>query len=174
MGGEGVLVAENALDRVAIVDAVGAGQGVQLVHGLGAEAHRPRHVALEAQLLLQRRRPPFVGDPVGVHAVGADDQPGAVGLRPRRGDAQLHRLEVAHAHGRVVRAALLDRLDRQLDGGLGVAGPGAGQAVRAERGQRHAIERVRIDARARELVAAAGEVHAKRAVLGHEQLVDAD
>src|SRR6185436_1416735 len=48
VGGQRVLVAEEALDRIAIVDAVGAGQGVQRVDGFGALLDRPRGVALEA------------------------------------------------------------------------------------------------------------------------------
>src|SRR5262249_12585707 len=37
---ERVLIAEEALDRIAVVDAVGARQGVQRVNRLGAELHR--------------------------------------------------------------------------------------------------------------------------------------
>src|SRR5580765_4535848 len=46
---ERVRVAEDALDRIAVVDAVGAGHGVQQVHRLGRDLRRVSKVALEAQ-----------------------------------------------------------------------------------------------------------------------------
>ena len=80
---------------------------------------------------------------------------------PARADAQLHGLEVAHAHAGVVGAALLDGRDRELERGLGVADAAAGQTVRAERGQRHPDTcGLGLSARARELAAAAVPVHA--------------
>ena len=71
-------------------------------------------------------------------AVGADGQTGRVHLGAGAGHAQLDGLEVAHAHRGVVGAALLDRLDGELERGLRVADAGAGQTVGAERGQGHA------------------------------------
>src|SRR5712692_8414107 len=111
VGAQGVLVAEEALDRIAIVDAVGARQRVKVVYRLGAEPDREGHVPLEAELLLDRGHPPFARDPLGFEAIRSDREPRHVDLRPRCRDAELHGLEVAHAHGRVARAPRLDRLD---------------------------------------------------------------
>ena len=72
--------------------------------------------------------------------------------RARARDAELHRLEIAHARAGVVGAALLDRLDREVERGLGVADAGRRQAVRAERRQRHVEHRIGIAARPREFV----------------------
>ena len=48
--GERMRVAEDALDRVAVVDAVGARHGVQQVDRFGAQAHGVGKIALETQL----------------------------------------------------------------------------------------------------------------------------
>src|SRR5207302_6457702 len=56
VGRERVLVTKEALDRITIVDAVGAGERMESVDRLGAKLHRIGDVALEAQLFLERRR----------------------------------------------------------------------------------------------------------------------
>src|SRR6266851_4943434 len=50
VAGERVRVAEDALERVGLVDAVRAGHGVEDVHRLGAEVDRVGEIALHAQL----------------------------------------------------------------------------------------------------------------------------
>ena len=62
MAGERVRVAEHALHRIAVVDAVGARHGVQRVDRLGAQLHRVGDVSLVAQLLLERGLAPGFGD----------------------------------------------------------------------------------------------------------------
>jgi ribosomal protein L34 len=104
--GEDVLVSEQALDRISVVDPVGARQGAEDVGGLGALLHRPGHVAREAELLL---------DP--------DDEPRRVGHGPRARHAELHGREVAHARRGVAGAPLRDGRDGELDGGPRVLGP---------------------------------------------------
>src|SRR5436190_3583832 len=96
MARKGVCVAEDALQRVGLVDAVGAGHRVQRVYRLGGEAHRVGEIALEAELRGDVGDLPAAGDLLRLEAVGAQDQARGVDLRPRRADAQLHRLEVAH------------------------------------------------------------------------------
>src|SRR5256712_14024677 len=68
---ERVLVPEEPLDGVPIVDAVGAGERVERIDGLGAELHRVGDVALEAKLLLDGRGAGLPGDPLGLEAVRA-------------------------------------------------------------------------------------------------------
>src|SRR2546427_12357400 len=63
--GERVLVAEEPRDRIPVVDAVRARQRMQRVDGLGTELHRVGDVALEAQLLLDRRGATLPSDPLG-------------------------------------------------------------------------------------------------------------
>src|SRR5262245_48356812 len=174
VAGERVLVAEEPLDGVAVVDAVGAGQRVERVHGVRAELHRVGDVALEAELFLERGRATRAGDVLGVETVGADDEPGRVDHGAGAAHAKLHGLEVAHARARVVGAALADRVDRHLQRGLGVADGGRRQAVRAQGRQRHLVERVRVGARAGELIAPARQVHAECPVLGDEDLTGPD
>src|SRR2546427_3384001 len=100
--GERVLVPEEPLDGIPIVDAIGTGERVESIDRLGAELHRVGDVALEAELLLDDRGAGLPGDPLGLEAVRADDEPGRVDHRSRAGDAELHGLEIAHAHGGVV------------------------------------------------------------------------
>src|SRR2546425_2332770 len=170
---ERVLISEEPLDGVPIVDAVRASQGVERIDRLGAEPHRVCHVPLEAQFLLDRRRAVLPGDSLGPETVRPDDEPRRVDLRPRAGDAELHRLEIAHAHGRVARAPLPDRLERQLEGGLRVADAGGREAMRAEGREGHAVQRIRVDPCAWELAAAAGQGHAESPVLGDENVYGA-
>src|SRR5262245_8060158 len=132
VAGERVLVTEEPLDGVAVVDAVGAGQPVERVHGVRAEHHRVGDVALEAELFLERGRATRAGDVLCVETVGADDEPGRVDHGAGAAYAKLDGLEVAHARARVVGAALADRVDRHLERGLGVTDAGRRQAVRAQ------------------------------------------
>ena len=97
-----------------------------------------------------------------------------VDLRPGHADAQLHGLEVAHAHAGVVGTALLHRGDRQVERRLRVADDRAGEAARTQREERHPVERVRVGLCAGEVRAAAGRVHGQRPVVGDEDFLDLD
>ena len=171
MGAERVRVAEDALDRVGVVDAVRPGHRVQEVHRLGAELRRVGDVPLDPELLLDvhdaaGRRRRLSGD-----AVAAEEHLRRLDPRARRADPQLHGLEVAHAHPGVVRAARLDRLAGELERGLRVAERGAGEAMGAERRDRDLVERARIGARAGEAGAAAAARHVERPVLRNEHVL---
>src|SRR6266850_7674782 len=105
VAGERMRVAENPLQRIGLVEAVGAGHRVQRVHRLGAQADRVGEVALEAQLGLRVGHELASRDALRLEAVLAENEARGVDLRSRRADAQLHRLEVAHLRAGVVGAA---------------------------------------------------------------------
>src|SRR6266498_3792969 len=168
VAGERVRVAEDALERVGLVDAVRAGHGVERIDGFGAQSHGVGEIALEAELGLHVGDDATVCDLLCLEAVVAQDEVRRVDLGARRADAQLHRLEVAHFHPGVIGAALLDRGYRQLQRGLGVTERAGADSVPAERREGHAIGGVRVSACARKAVAAARVQHAKRLVLGNE------
>src|SRR5438876_5699731 len=170
MARKGVRVAEDALERTDLVEAVGARHGVQRIHGLGGEADRVGEIALEAELRLDVGDLPAVGDLLRLEAVVAQDQARGVDLRARRTDAQLHRLEVAHLRAGVVGAALFHGGDRELQRAFSVADPAGADSVPAERRERHAVDRVRVGLRAGESVAAARVQHAERLVFGNENV----
>src|SRR5438046_6782742 len=83
MAGEGVCVAENALQRIGLVEAVGARHRVQRVHRLGGEADRIGEVALEAELRRDVGDLPAVGDFLRFEAVVAQDEARGVDLHAR-------------------------------------------------------------------------------------------
>src|SRR5256885_5724174 len=82
MARKGVCVAEDALQRIGLVDAVGAGHRVQRVYRLGGEAHRVGEIALEAELRGDVGDLPAAGDLLRLEAVVAQDQVRGVDLRP--------------------------------------------------------------------------------------------
>src|SRR6266511_2083487 len=112
VAGERVRVAEDALERVGLVDAVRAGHGVQQIHRLGAEVDRIGEIALEAELPQRVGRDPPVRDLLPLDRVVAQDETRRIDLRAGRADPQLHRLEVAHLGARIAGAALLHRIDQ--------------------------------------------------------------
>src|SRR6266702_5276217 len=62
VAGERMRVAEDALERSGLVEAVRARHGVQRIHRLGGEADRVGEIALEAELRLDVGDLPAVGD----------------------------------------------------------------------------------------------------------------
>src|SRR5712691_3272345 len=132
VAGERMRVAEDALEGSGLVDAVRARHGVQRVYRLGAEVDRVGEIALEAELRLDVGDLLPVGDFLRLEAVVAQDKARRVDFHPRRADAQLHRLEVAHLRSGVVGAALLDGGYRRFERGLGVADRAGADAVPAE------------------------------------------
>src|SRR5215510_15001238 len=75
VGGERVLVPEEPLDGIAVVDAVGARQGVEGIDRVRAELHGVGDVAPAPQLVLDRHEPTVLGHSLGLEAVGAADEP---------------------------------------------------------------------------------------------------
>src|SRR2546426_7146441 len=121
VAGERMRVAENALERSGLVEAVRAGHGVERIDGFRAESHGVGEVALEAELGLDVGDEVAVCDSLRFEAILAEDEARGVDFRARRADAQLHRLEVAHLRSGVIGDALLDGGYRRFKRGLGVA-----------------------------------------------------
>src|SRR5467141_2360122 len=121
MARKGVRVAEDALERSGLVDAVRAGHGVERIDGFRAESHGVGEVALEAELRLDVGDLLPVGDFLRLEAVVAQDEARGVYFRARCADAQLYRLEVAHLRPGVIGAALLDGGYRRFERAFSVA-----------------------------------------------------
>src|SRR5215470_10344771 len=88
VAGERVRVAEDALERIALVDAVRARHRMELVDGLGAQVDREREVALPREL--GQRAGDFIPrcDRLPFDAVVAQDESRGIYLRARGADAQ--------------------------------------------------------------------------------------
>src|SRR3989441_7000653 len=171
VAGERMRVAEDALERCGLVEAVRAGHGVERIDGFRADSHRVGEVALEAELRLDVGDEVAVCDSLRFEAILAQDEARGVDFRARRADAQLHRLEVAHLRSGVIGAALLDGGYRRFERGPRVADRAGADAVPAERRERHAVDRVRVSACAGEAVSAARVEHAERLVLRDENVL---
>src|SRR6266851_7491977 len=174
MARKGVRVAEDALERSGLVDAVRARHGVERIDGFRAESHGVGEVALEAELRLDVGDEVAVRDSLRFEAILAEDEARGVDFRSGCADAQLYRLEVAHPRSGVIGAALLDGGYRRFERGLGVADRAGADAVPAERRERHAVGRVRVGLRAGEFVAATRVQHAERLVFGNENVPGRD
>src|SRR2546422_6066052 len=171
VAGERMRVAEDALERSGLVEAVRAGHGVERIDGFRAESHGVGEVALEAELGLDVGDEVAVCDSLRFEAILAEDEARSVDFRARRADAQLHRLEVAHLRSGVIGAALLGGGYRRFTRDLSVADRAGPDSVPAERRERHAVDRVRVSARAGEAVSAARVEHAERLVLRNENVL---